>query len=332
MADAGLGTPASPAAGDLASALLARCRFPAPGGPLALAVSGGPDSLALLILAVRNGGRVVAIHVDHGLRPGSAQEASVVAAAAARYGADFEARAVVVPPGPDLEARARRARYQALPADVLTGHTMDDQAETVLLAVLRGAALDGLTGMHSGRPRRSGPGSAPAPAPGGAVWPGRPLLGLRRAETVALCAAEGVVPVADPSNGDPRFRRNRVRGEVLPLLSEVAGRDMVPVLARQAALLAEDAGLLETLSATIDPTDARRLARAPTALARRAVRRWLRAADTGADPECHPPSADEVARVLAVAAGTARACELAGGRRVERHAGRLHVAGKVTGS
>jgi tRNA(Ile)-lysidine synthase len=272
----------------------------------------------------------VAVHVDHGLRPGSAAEAVVVAAAAARYGAAFESRTVAVAPGPDLEARARRARYDALPPGVLTGHTMDDQAETVLLALLRGAALDGLAGMQAERPAGPEPphawaGTVPSP-------PRRPLLGLRRGETAALCAAEGLVPVADPTNCDPRFRRNRVRAEVLPLLSEVAGRDLVPVLARQAALMADDARLLESLSAALDPTDARRVARAPLPLARRAIRRWLRSSDAGGDVERHPPSSAEVARVLAVAGGGVRACELAGGRRVERHAGRLRVAGKVPGS
>jgi tRNA(Ile)-lysidine synthase len=328
----GVGSPAGPVGpGDLLAALFARCQFPparasgSAGDQLVLAVSGGPDSLALLLLAAHTGRQVVAIHVDHGLRPGGGEEAAVVAAAAARYSAGFESRTVSVAPGPDLEARARQARYQVLPAGVLTGHTMDDQAETVLLAVLRGAALDGLAGM---RATRSGAGPSPPRPTGAADWPGRPLLGLRRHETAALCASAGLVPVVDPTNDDPGFRRNRVRGEVLPLLSEVAGRDVVPVLARQAALLAEDASLLESLSAALDPTDARRLARAPVPLARRAVRRWLRAAETGADAECHPPSASEVARVLAVAAGAVRACELAGGRRVERHAGRLHVAGR----
>jgi tRNA(Ile)-lysidine synthase len=318
---------AAPGRDDLLAALLPRCSFPEPepGGvpePMPLAVSGGPDSLALLVLAVYSGRPVVAIHVDHGLRPGSAAEARTVAAAAARYGMGYESRTVEVPPGPDLEARARRARYEALPPGVLTGHTMDDQAETVLLALLRGAALDGLSGMQP--ERLGGPVGAAAPD-----RPRRPLLGLRRGETAALCAAQGLVPIVDPSNGDPRFRRNRVRAEVLPLLSEVAGRDLVPVLARQAALLADDARLLESLSAAIDATDARRLARAPVPLARRAIRRWLRSTAAGADTECHPPSAAEVARVLAVAGGTVRACELAGGRRVERHAGKLRVAARV---
>jgi tRNA(Ile)-lysidine synthase len=321
---------ATPGCGQSLAALLGRCHFPPPGegladGRLPLAVSGGADSLALLILAVHAGRDVLAIHVDHGLRPGSDSEAAVVAAAAARYGAAFESRTVEVVPGPDLEARARRVRYQALPAGVLTGHTMDDQAETVLLALLRGAALDGLAGMQAGWPEASGRQGQSGLA---AARPRRPLLGLRRRETAAMCAAEGLAPVADPTNDDPRFRRNRVRAEVLPLLSEVAGRDLVPVLARQADLLADDARLLESLSAALDPTDARRITRAPLPLARRAIRRWLRSADAGADPECHPPSAAEVARVLAVAGGAVRACELAGGRRVERHAGRLRVAGR----
>ena len=295
---------------ELAERLLARCVFPEVGGSAALAVSGGADSLALLVLARRAGLECVAIHVDHGLRPGSAAEADVVGEAAARYGAAFEARRVAVAAGPDLEARARRARYDALPAGVLTGHTMDDQAETVLIALLRGAGVDGLAGMRA------------QPDDG---RPSRPLLDLRRSETAALCAAEGLATVCDPTNDDRRFQRNRIRHEVLPLLADVAGRDVVPVLARQAELLAADADLLETWSSAVDPTDARSLRTAPVALARRAIRRWLRGADAFGDAEAHPPSSAEVARVLDIANGSARACEIAGARRVSRHGGRLHV-------
>lgn len=273
-------------------------------------MSGGADSLALLVLARRAGLDVVAVHVDHGLRPGSDREADVVAAAARRFGAGFESLAVAVPPGPNLEARARAARYGALPAGVMTGHTADDQAETVLLNLLRGAGIDGLAGMG-----RSG-----ATA--------RPLIELRRSETAALCAALRLDPVVDPSNGDLRLRRNAVRHRLLPLLSDIAARDPVPVLARQAELLAADADLLEALAADVDPSDARELAAAPAPLARRAIRRWLRSVG---GVECHPPSASEVARVLAVARGEAVACEVAGGHRVARRAGRLRLEPPAAG-
>src|SRR3954468_66893 len=185
--------------GNSAGPLLGRCRLPAAGTAVTCAVSGGADSLALLVLACAAGLDVAAVHVDHGLRPGSADEAPVVASAAARFGARFRAERVDVGDGPNLEARARAARYAVLPPDVLTGHTADDQAETVLVNLLRGAGIDGLAGMRQdGR---------------------RPLLGLRRRETRALCEQLGLPPVEDPSNDDARFVRNRVRHELLPLMN-----------------------------------------------------------------------------------------------------------------
>src|SRR5690606_13257154 len=177
--------PAAPDAAALVDALLARCHLPPPGTRVVLGVSGGADSLALLALATAAGCPATAVHVDHGLREGSAEEADVVRDAAARFGAGFEARRVAVPPGPHLEARARAARYAALGPGALTGHTADDQAETVLLNLLRGAGLDGLAGFAPDR---------------------RPLRDLRRAETRALCRALDLTPVEDPSNDDPRHR------------------------------------------------------------------------------------------------------------------------------
>ena len=210
------------------------------------------------MLAVAAGCRVTAVHVDHGLRPGSAAEADVVAEAAARFGAAFRRERVVVPDGPNLEARARAARFAVLPPSVATGHTMDDQAETVLLNLLRGAGLDGVGAMPPG--------------------PEHPLLALRRTETTGLCAAVGLTPVTDPSNDDRRHLRNRVRHELLPLLADLGRRDPVPLLARQAAVAREDATLLDVLAAEAvpDPADAVALSAAPRPLARRAVRRWLR--------------------------------------------------------
>jgi tRNA(Ile)-lysidine synthase len=309
---------------DLAGDLLSRCGPPlapqgatsrAPTGdarPVPLAVSGGPDSLALVVLVARAGLEAVAIHVDHGLRPGSAGEAELVREAARRFGLGFERRRVEVAPGPDLEARARRARYEVLPEGVLLAHTMDDRAETMLINLMRGAGLDGLTSM---RPVGTSPAGRQLR---------RPLLGLRRLETRSLCDAEQLEPFADPSNDDPRFLRNRVRAELLPLIAKIAARDVVPILARQADLLAAEADLLDELAAPLDPTDARQLDAVPPPLARRALRRWLRSA--AASPELHPPSAAEIDRVLEVVGRRARGCELVGGRFLRRRSGRLYLA------
>jgi tRNA(Ile)-lysidine synthase len=292
----------------LVDELLAKCELPHDDENRAVtcAVSGGADSLALLVLVRAAGLEATAVHVDHGLRAGSAAEADVVAAAAARFGAGFRAERVVIEPGPNLEARARAARYTVLPGDVLTGHTADDQAETVLLNLLRGSGLDGLAGMRA--------------MPTGA-GPRRPLLAIRRAETVGLCTALGLEPVADESNTDSAHRRNRIRHELLPLAASIAERDVTALLARQAVLLRDEADLLDRLSTEIDPVDSRALAAAPPALARRAVRRWL--VMTCLDGR--PPDAATVERVLAVARNEHRACDLIGGWRIERHAGLLSI-------
>lgn len=276
---------------DSYSLLLARCTFPPSGADVTCAVSGGADSLALLVLSVASGCRTTAVHVDHGLREGSAAEADAVGVVAHRLGAAFRAEQVHVAPGANLEARARSARYGVLPPDVLTGHTADDQAETVLLNLLRGAGLDGLAGMARDR---------------------RPILSLRRAETNAVCAAAGLTPFQDPTNTDATYRRNRVRAELLPLLDVIAERDVARVVARQADLLREEAILLDELAAAIDATDARAVAAAPPALGRRVIRRWL---TTGCE---HPPDAATVERALGVARGQARATDVGQGRRLAR--------------
>jgi tRNA(Ile)-lysidine synthase len=279
--------------------LVARCPFPPPGTPVTCAVSGGPDSLALLVLATAAGLEVTAVHVDHGLRPGSAAEADVVAAAADRYRARFRPARVVVADGPNLEERARDARWSVLPADALTGHTADDRAETVLLNLMRGAGPRGVGAL------------APSPR--------HPLVGLRRADTAALCASEGLEPVRDPGNDDRRFRRNRIRAEVLPLLAEVAGRDPVPLLCRAGDHAAEAASGLARLAAALDPTDCRQLAGADPALVAEALRRWLETS-TG-----RPPSRRALERVRDVALLRVRATEVGGGWRVARTGGRLRL-------
>jgi len=280
--------------------------------PVVVGCSGGADSVALLALAVDAALAPVAVHVDHGLRPGSDADAEHVRGVATTLGATFRATRVGVEPGSNLEARARDARYAALDAArvdigadvVLVAHTADDQAETVLLNVLRGAASSGLAGM--------------APRRGTVV---RPLLDARRADTRALCAALGLPVFDDPMNEDRAFRRVAIRHDVLPYLSALAERDLVPVLARQAEILRSDSEFLDDLAGHAWPGDgearAASLTALPVPLARRALRRWLGAP---------PPSMAEVERVLAVATGDARATELSGGRVVHRSAGLLVVS------
>jgi tRNA(Ile)-lysidine synthase len=281
---------------DQLKGLLSRCPQLIAGDVVDCAVSGGPDSMALLVLATAAGCRVTAVHVDHGLREGSAGEAALVEAAAQRFGAAFRGETVRVEPGPNLEARARAARHGVLGPDALTGHTADDQAETMLINLLRGGSINGLSGM---RPRR------------------HPLLRLRRSETHELCHDLGMKVIDDPTNRLAVHLRNRVRAELLPLLDGLAGRDLVPILTRQADLWRDDADLLDTLAAQLDPTDACALTAAPIALARRAIRAWLTVE--------HPPDLATVERVLAVARGEVEACETNDGRRVGRHHQRLSL-------
>ncbi len=275
--------------------LLPRCAFDT-GRPRTAAFSGGPDSTAMLLLAVAAGCAVRAVHVDHALRPDSGRDATIATETAHRLGVDCEVVRTEIEDGPNLEARARDARRAALGPDVMTGHTADDQAETVLLALLRGAGATGLAAMRPG--------------------PAHPILGLRRAETVRLCEVLGLEVADDPTNTDGRFRRNRIRHELLPLAERIAERDVASLLVRTSDLLRDDDDLLESLAAELDPTDARGLSAAHPALARRAIRRWL-------TEDGYPPDAATVARVIGVATGNAAGCDVGGGRFGRRSAQRL---------
>lgn len=280
---------------DLVS-LLPRCTFPDPGTAVVCGLSGGADSTALVALAAHAGCDVMAIHVHHGLRPSADADAVAAVRIAETLGVGFRLERIDLDDGPNLEARARDARRAVLGADAMTGHTADDQAETVLLALLRGAGGAGLAAIEPGHRH--------------------PILALRTIETQALCDHLGIEVARDPTNNDPRFRRNRIRHELLPLLDDIAQRDVTVLLNRTAAILRSDDRYLEQLSDMIDPTNAEALCAAPPALAARAIRRWL-------ELDGYPPDAGTVARVMAVASGDAGACELAGGRRVERRRGQL---------
>ena len=282
--------------------LLGRCTFPAEGTPVSCAVSGGPDSVALLVLARVAGCVPTAVHVDHGLRPESAAEALTVGSIAESLQVAFEGHTVDVDTGPNLEARARQARYSVLPADALLGHTADDQAETMLLNLLRGAGPSGMAAMaHDAR---------------------RPILSLRRQETHEVCRRLEIEVVTDPSNTDPAFRRNRVRNELLPLLEQIGERDVAGLLASQAPVFGEQAAFLTDLASQLDPTDCRALREAPRVLARISVRDWLRS-ETGS---AHPVDNASVQRVLDVIDGSIKGTEVVGGWKVDRSSSRLRLS------
>jgi tRNA(Ile)-lysidine synthase len=221
-------------------------------GEVVVALSGGADSLALTAAtafeAPKLGLAVRAVVVDHGLQDASAKIADAAAAAARGLGAAASVIRVHVDGEGGVEAAARAARYAALTsaardagaAAILTGHTLDDQAETVLLGLARGSGAASLQGM------------APASERDG-IQVLRPLLGVRRATTRAACAAEGLQPWEDPHNEDPAFARVRVRRTVLPTLEAELGPGVAEALARTAEQLREDAdAFAEMIDETIE--------------------------------------------------------------------------------
>ncbi|NLU82081.1 tRNA lysidine(34) synthetase TilS [Rhodococcus sp. HNM0569] len=234
-------------------------------------LSGGADSLALTAAAVVEADSVHAVVVDHRLQDGSDAVARRAAAQAKAWGC-VSARVVEVDVHGDggMEAAARRARYAALDdrrdgRPVLLAHTLDDQAETVLLGLARGSGGRSLRGMAAFDP----------------PW-GRPLLAVRRSTTRAACSELAVEPHDDPHNTSAEFTRVRLRHEVLPLLDEVLGGGVAPALARTAVHLREDGEVLDADAArvasrtvTADGVDASALAQHPPAVRRRVLRSWL---------------------------------------------------------
>jgi tRNA(Ile)-lysidine synthase len=222
-----------------------------------VACSGGPDSLALASVAAYFARRghldghpvtVGAVVVDHQLQEGSAGVAARTADTLKELGlSPVDIRTVTVAgTGMGPEAAAREARHEALEAAaahqgagaILLGHTLDDQAEQVLLGLARGSGTRSLAGM---RPARAGSGSSVLL---------RPFLGLRRADTEEICAVEELEPWHDPTNSDPAFARSRTRVEVLPHLEEKLGPGVAESLARTASILQLDADYLEDVAET----------------------------------------------------------------------------------
>jgi len=284
-----------------ARSLLDACHFPASGSPVDLAVSGGPDSLGLLLLAIEAGLRVSVHHVDHHARVSSTDDADYVTTICAELNVPVVVHDVDVVLGTNFESRARAARRGAMPATVMTGHTMDDLAETVLLNTLRGAGVDGLSPMVDD--------------------PTKPLRDVRRHTLHDFVRASGRQPLRDETNDSPDFRRNRVRAELMPLLCDIAGRDVVPILSRQAGLMREERDWLDALSRddvarSLPEADCRDLRTWPLARLRRWLRVQLRSLDQG--DGTHPPTADEVDRAISVIRGDVVATELRGGMRLAR--------------
>lgn len=318
----------------------------APDACLVLGFSGGPDSLALTALMRRLSGlakvRVVAVHVDHQLRAGSAEEQQRAGGLAAALGVPFRAERVAASPlarhpGVGVEEAARRERYRVLAsvardegaAAVCLAHHQQDQAETVLLHLLRGAGLAGAAGMAEWSilplPWWPDAGSdQPEPL---TLW--RPLLGETKDAVRRYAEATGLDPVNDPSNVDEGFLRNAIRLQAIPLLDGLRP-GAIPALARFAELAAEDDAVLATIATdglarmrdVEGRLDASALMREEKAIRRRIVQRWLIEAGGGSVPSME--RVDAVLGLVAQGIGD-RYLEVGEGRAVTLIHGRVTV-------
>ena len=291
-------------------------------GDLVLAAcSGGPDSLALAaalaFVAPRAGLRAGGVTVDHGLQDGSGARAASVVSVLSSLGLDpVRGVSVIVGDSGGPEAAARAARYDALSAAaaelgaaaVLLGHTLDDQAETVLLGLARGSGPRSLAGMP---PRRG-------------VFR-RPLLGVRRPVTAAACAALGLHPWDDPHNADRRFARVRVRLDALPALEAALGPGVAEALARTADQLRADAEVLENISSERSRGDSALSASTLSVMPGAVRTRVLRSAAVAAGCPAGALTAGHVARLeeLVTDWRGQRWIDLPGGVRASRRSGHV---------
>jgi tRNA(Ile)-lysidine synthase len=271
--------PCAPSAENISDARVDALFAPLAGRALLLAVSGGPDSTALILMAVewaaRRGGRIAVATVDHGLRPESAAEAETVAALAAKLGVPHEILVWTgVKPSTRMQERAREARYRlligharAIGAEaIVTAHHADDQAETVLFRLIRGSGVAGLAGMEA-MSERDG------------VTIARPLLGVTKSELVAFCRSRGAAFADDPSNADPRFARPRLRALIERLGEEGLTAEGLVRLARRAAEADQALGRMtaeaEARLGADGPIDAQALFAEPIAIVQRILARGV---------------------------------------------------------
>ncbi len=297
--------------------------------PVLVACSGGPDSVALAAAvafeAPRAGLPYALMTVDHRLQDGSVEQAATVADLGYELGFDpVQVAAVDIASGAGPEAGARAARYQALDsfaaalgADLLLGHTLDDQAESVLLGLGRGSGPRSIAGMRIRDGRHV-----------------RPLLGLRRRTTVEACADLGLPTWDDPHNTDPRYQRVRLRTEVLPLLEDVLQGGVAEALARPAGQLQDQLDVLSLgmscesrahdshdIPGETSGIDADQLAGLPRALRTDRLRRWALAQGAAEMSAVH---VDELDRLVTAWHGQGP-IDLPGGLRACRASGRLEI-------
>ncbi len=314
----------APAVAAVRNAVRASLRDLRPGDLVLAACSGGADSLALAdalaFVAPRAGLRGGAVTVDHQLQEGSAGRAADLACLLAGFGLDpVRAAAVEVGSAGGLEAAARSARYGAMArvedetgaAAVLLGHTLDDQAETVLLGLARGSGPRSLAGM---------------PARRGVFL--RPLLGLRRSVTAAACEAAGLRVWDDPYNADRRFARVRVRLDALPALEAALGPGVAEALARTADQLRADAEVLENISSERALGDSLLFASSLAGMPAAVRTRVLRSAAVAAGCPPGALTAGHVARLSELVTDWhgPRWIDLPGGVRASRKAGQVWFA------
>ena len=301
------------------------------GEPLVVMLSGGRDSVCLLDLAVRIGCDAVALHVDHGLRPDSGEDAAFCADLCAKLNVDLTVRKLEHPDSGNVQAWARERRYGAaseladrLGAAIATGHTATDQVETVLYRLAASPGRRALLGMAAEGPVPGAaagaavPGSAPG-APAARLL--RPLLEVTREETAAYCAERGLPFRDDPGNASGAYARNRVRADLLPALRGLHPAAEANVL-RTLALLRDEAAVLDAAVAAALTDEQAALAAMPPALARLCLQRLADDAGDAAHPAPAVGARADELLALGGGAGTA-ALDLGGGLRAVAEYGRL---------